>query len=197
MASPEAKLATYRDLLALPPDVHAEVLSGEIVTAPAPLPRHSKVQGAARRFVGGPFDDDDGRGGPGGWWIFVEVDVALGPHDIVGPDLAGWRRPRLPRSGAVRPIEVVPDWVAEILSPATAARDRVQKRKLYARAGIANYWLIDPETRALEALVLRDGVWLEAGVYDDSSTARIPPFEAIEIEVGRLFLPRDADEPPT
>ena len=196
MASAEPKLATYRDLLALPPDVHGEVLAGEIVTAPAPLPRHSKVQGAARRFVGGPFDDDDGRGGPGGWWIFVEVDVALGPHDIVRPDLAGWRRSRLPRPGAVRPIEVAPDWVAEILSPATAARDRVQKRNLYARAGVAHYWLIDPETRVLEALSLRDGVWFEAGVYDDGSTARIPPFEAIEIEVGRLFLPRDADEPP-
>jgi len=196
-SSAEPKLATYGDLVALPSDVHAEVLAGEIVTAPAPLPRHSKVQRAAGRFVGGPFDDDDGRGGPGGWWIFVEVDVALGPHDIVRPDLAGWRRPRLPRPGAARPIEVVPDWVAEILSPATAARDRVQKRNLYARAGILHYWLIDPETRVLEALVLRDGVWLEAGVYDDSHTARTPPFEAIEIEVGGMFLPRDADEPPT
>src|SRR4051812_33070219 len=196
MASAEPKLATYRDLVALPAELRAEVLAGEIVTAPAPLPRHSKVQGAARRFLGGPFDDDDGRGGPGGWWIFVEVDVALGPHDIVRPDLAGWHRTRLPRPGAMRPIEVAPDWVAEILSPATAARDRVQKRNLYARAGVSHYWLIDPETRVLEALALRDGVWFEAGVYDDSSTARIPPFDAIEIEVGRLFLPRDADEPP-
>jgi hypothetical protein len=41
---------------------------------------------------------------------------------------------------------------------------------------------------------LRDGAWLEAGVYDDASTARIPPFEAIELEVGRLFLPREADD---
>src|SRR5690606_40154007 len=56
---------------------------GEIVVSPGPLPRHSKAQGSARRFLGGPFDDDDGRGGPGGWWIFVEVDVALTPHDIV------------------------------------------------------------------------------------------------------------------
>jgi Uma2 family endonuclease len=95
----------------------------------------------------------------------------------------------------VRPIEVVPDWIAEILSPATAARDRVQKRNLYARAGVAHYWLIDPETRVLEALALKDGAWLEVGVYDDTSSARIPPFEAIEIEIGRLFLPRDADEP--
>jgi len=195
MPSVEPKRATYKDLLALPADLHAEVLSGEIVTAPAPLPRHSKVQGAARRFLGGPFDDDDGRGGPGGWWIFVEVDVAFGPHDIVRPDLAGWRRARLPRPGAVRPIEITPDWIAEILSPATAARDRVQKRNLYARAGVPHYWLIDPETRVLEALALRDGAWFEVGVYDDTSTARIPPFEAIEIEIGRLFLPREADEP--
>jgi Uma2 family endonuclease len=155
MATPAPKLATYANLLALPDDTRAEVIAGEIVTSPAPLPRHSKVQGAARRFLGGPFDDDDGRGGPGGWWNFVEVDVALGPHDIVRPDLAGWRRERLPRPGSARPIEVVPDWVFEVLSPATAARDRVTKRALYARAGVRHYWLIDPEARVLEARAAR------------------------------------------
>jgi Uma2 family endonuclease len=195
MSSVAPKLATYADLLALPADLHAEVLAGEIVTAPAPLPRHSNVQGSARRFLGGPFHDDDGRGGPGGWWIFVEVDISFGAHDVVRPDLAGWRRERLPRPGSIRPIEVVPDWVCEILSPATAARDRVHKRSLYARNAVPHYWLIDPDTRVLEALSLRDGVRLESGVYDDESSARIPPFEAIELEVGRLFLPRDADEP--
>jgi hypothetical protein len=90
------------------------------------------------------------------------VDVALGPHDIVRPHLAGWRRERLPRPGAARPIGVAPDWICQ----------------------------------DLEALALRDGAWLESGVYDDQSVARIAPFEAIEIEVGRLFLPRDADDLP-
>jgi Uma2 family endonuclease len=193
MAKPAANLATYADLLVLPEGTKAEVLAGEIVSAPAPLPRHSKAQGAARRFLGGPFDDDDGRGGPGGWWIFVEVDVALGDHDIVRPDLSGWRRDRLLRPGATRPIAVVPDWVCEVVSPSTAARDRVTKRNLYARTGVAHYWLIDPEARVVEALALRDGRWFEVGAYDDAATARIPPFEAIELEVGRLFLARDAD----
>ncbi len=193
MAEPQRKLATYSNLQALPGDARAEVLAGEIVFSPAPLPRHSKVQGSARRFVGGPFDDDDGHGGPGGWWIFVEVDIALGRHDIVRPDLAGFRRERLPQPGNVRPIEVVPDWACEVLSPSTAARDRVTKRHLYARAGVAHYWLIDPEARVLEALTLRDGAWVEFGVYDDTACARIAPFEAIELAVGRLFLPRDAD----
>ena len=58
-----------------------------------------------------------------------------------------------------------------------------------------HYWLIDPDVRVLEALALRDAVWVETGVYGDESVARIPPFDAIELEAGRLFLPRDADEP--
>lgn len=177
----------------LPEDGRAEVVAGQIVTSPAPPPRHSAVQRAAGRFLGGPFHDDDGRGGPGGWWIFTDVDIAIGPHDIVRPDLCGWRRERLPRPGATRPIAVAPDWVCEVLSPSTAARDRVTKRRLYAQSGIPHYWLIDPEVRMLEALALRDGVWVELDVYDDTASARIPPFEAVELEVGRLFLPREAD----
>jgi len=195
-AKPASKPASYSDLLAVPADVRAEVLSGEILTTPAPLPRHSKAQGATRRFLGGPFDDDDGHGGPGGWWIFVEVDVRLGVHDIVRPDLAGWRRDRLLKPGTTRPIDVVPDWVCEVVSPSTAARDRVTKRNLYARSGVLHYWLIDPDARVLEALALREGSWFEVGVYDDSASARIPPFEAVELEIGRLFLPREADENP-
>lgn len=191
MAAPPRKLATYDDLLQFPEDVRAEVLAGEVVVTPSPLPRHSSIQRAAGRFLGGPFDDDDG---PGGWWIFVEVDVRFGPHDIVRPDLAGWRRERLPKPGKVRPIDVAPDWICEIISPSTAAIDRVKKRQLYARGGVPFYWMIDPDARVLEALTLRDQTWTEVGVYDDSAVARIAPFDAIELEVGRLFLPRDAEE---
>ncbi len=178
-------------------DVRAEIVAGQVITAPAPLPRHSKAQGALRRFVGGPFDDDDGRGGPGGWWVFVEIDLRLAPHDIVRPDLAGWRRERLPRPGNLRPIDVVPDWVCEIASPSTAALDRVAKRALYARHGVAYYWIIDPDARTVEALELKDGRWVELGAWDETASARIAPFAAIEIEVSRLFLPRTADESST
>src|SRR5690242_15555671 len=104
MSIPAGRLATYEDLLRLGDDVRAEILDGQIVVSPAPLPRHSRTQRALSRFVGGPFDDDDGRGGPGGWWIFVEVDVRLSAHDVVRPDLAGWRRERLPKPGSARPI---------------------------------------------------------------------------------------------
>jgi Uma2 family endonuclease len=190
MSSPARASATYRDLLALSDDVRAEILGGRIVTAPAPLPKHSKVQSALGSFVGRPFDDDDGYGGPGGWWIFVEVDVELGPHDVVRPDLAGWRRERLPEPGDRRPIDVVPNWVCEILSPSTAARDRVEKRKLYAEHGIEHDWIVDAEARTLEAFQLVSGRWVLLDSYDETATARIPPFDAVELVIERLFLPR-------
>lgn len=185
---PAVRYATYADLLALPDEVRAEILDGEITTLPAPRPRHSKSQGAIRNFIGGPFDDDDGFGGPGGWWIFVEVDVQLGGN-IVRPDLAGWRRERLPEPD-VRPISVTPDWVCEILSDSNEAHDRVTKRRLYAAHCVDHYWIVDPLARTLEAFSLEGNRWVEAGSFDELATARIPPFEAVELPIGRLFLPR-------
>lgn len=174
--------------MALGERVKAELVAGEVVLSPAPRPRHSKSQGALRRFLGGPFDDDDGFGGPGGWWIFVEVDVRLGA-DVVRPDLAGWRRERLAVPD-VRPIDVPPDWVCEILSESNAAHDRVTKRRIYAEHGIRHFWLVDPDARTLEALVLEGGRWVDAGSFDDAARARIAPFEAVELDIARLFLPR-------
>lgn len=190
MASTAKKQSTYDDLKALPEALRAELIGGAIVAMPSVLPRHSKAAGAVRRFIGGPYDDDDGHGGPGGWWIFQGVDVRMGAHDVVRPDVAGWRRVRPQDHGEVRPIDVVPDWICEVLSPSNAAQDRVKKRRLYALTGVAYYWLLDPGERTLEALELHDGAWVELGAYDDSAVARIPPFADIELDVGRSFLPR-------
>jgi Uma2 family endonuclease len=190
MGDAVTRRATYADLLLLSEDVRAEILGGQIVTMPAPLPRHSKVQRALGRFVGGPYDDDDGHGGPGGWWIFVEVDVQLEAHEVVRPDLSGWRRQRLPDPADRRPIDVAPDWICEVISPSTAVRDRTIKRELYARHGVPHHWLVDPDTRTLEAFELVDGRWTLLGAYDESATVRVPPFEEVELPIGRLFLPR-------
>lgn len=189
---PARRSATYADLLALADDVRAEILGGTIVTSPAPLPRHSHVQQALARFVGGPFHNDDGRGGPGGWIILLEVDVRLEPHEVVRPDVSGWRRERFTEPWDKRPLEVVPDWTCEIVSPSYARWDRVYKRNLYAKHGVGFYWIADPVERTLETMRLEGESWMETGSYDAASVARIPPFDAIEIEVGRLFAPVSA-----
>ena len=188
-----AKLATYDDLLAVPEDIKAEVLGGELVTQPSPSLRHVRVQSGMNRFLGGPFDFDDD--GPGGWYIVSEVDVRLGEHDIVRPDVVGWRRERLDARIDATPIDVVPDWICEVLSPSSTRRDRLVKFQLYARHGVPHYWLIDPIARLLEAYALDGGQWKSIGVHDDTAHARIAPFDAIELPVGRLFLPAPPPEP--
>ncbi|MGO8995558.1 MAG: Uma2 family endonuclease [Polyangiaceae bacterium] len=185
------KLATYEDLLHLAEDVRAEIIGGAIVFTPPPVSEHGRVQRALGTFIGGPYDDDDGRGGPGGWWILTEVDVQLAPHDVVRPDVAGWRRERLPDPRGQRPLAIVPDWICEVVSPSKPAHDRVTKRRLYAAHGVPYYWIVDPEARTLEALHLDVAAreWREIGAYDDQSTSRIAPFEAVDLEVARLFFP--------
>jgi Uma2 family endonuclease len=121
----------------------------------------------------------------------TEVDIQLAAHEVVRPDVAGWRRDRLPDPRAQRPVTTVPDWICEVVSPARPAHDRVTKRRLYASHGVPYYWIVDPEARTLEALRLdmETREWREIGAYDDQSTARIAPFDAVQLEVGRLFFP--------
>lgn len=83
-----------------------------------------------------------------------------------------------------------PDWVCEVLSPSTAAIDRITKRDLYARSGIGHYWIVDVDAHTLEAFERVDGRWLLLGTYGDEAVARIPPFEQIELAVGRIFMPK-------
>jgi len=194
MTNTARKLATYEDLEAFPEDVHAEIAGGEIVTMPSGLPEHGYTVQALGQDIGGPFGR--GRGGPGGWWIIPEMDVRFEAHETVRPDVSGWRRERLANPRGVRPIDVVPDWIAEVVSPGRESRKRdvIEKRALYAQYGVAYYWLLDPAVRTLEALKLVDSHWLEIGVYDETAVARIAPFELIELDVGALFMPSEDDE---
>jgi Uma2 family endonuclease len=187
MADPARKLATWEDILRAPEGMKAEVLGGELELFPRPRPRHGRAQSVVARVVGGPFDVDDD--GPGGWWIVIEPDIELGPHDIVSPDVCGWRRERLPELPESGPIRLRPDWVCEVLSPSTSRRDRTRKADLYARAEIPYSWILDPGDRTLEAFQNRAGSWVRLGGWSDGDAARIAPFDAIEIQVGRSFQP--------
>lgn len=185
------KLETYDALLQLPEGVRAEVLGGGVVMNPSPLPEHGWIQASLGGSVGGPFDrDGDDGDNPGGWWILLEIDVRFTLHDIVRPDMAGWRRERLRSPFGQRPIEVVPDWICEVASPSNSRYDRVEKRALYATHGVPHYWMIDPAARVLEALKLVDGKWVELGAWSDAGSARIEPFDAIELDLTRLFPPK-------
>ncbi len=176
--------ATYEDVLEAPENMIAEVLDGELHLQPRPAARHSAVTSALGEELGPPFKR--GRGGPGGWIILDEPEVHLG-EDVLVPDLAGWKRARLPAIGDEAYFELAPDCVCEVLSPATEKRDRVAKLAIYAREQVPNAWLINPTQRTLEVFRLQGDQWLTLGVHHDDQRVRAEPFEAIELDLAVLW----------
>ena len=167
--------ATYADIEALPPNVVGEILHGVLHTHPRPAPRHARAASTLGVELGGPFDR--GRGGPGGWIILDEPELHLGPHVVV-PDLAGWRRERLPKLPDTAFFEIPPDWVGEILPPSTARADRTDKLAIYAAYKVAHAWYVDPDQRTLEVFALAGDKWLIAATFKDADPVAGPPFEA-------------------
>lgn len=199
MAVPARKRrATYQDVLDAPEHLVAEILDGELELSPRPRPIHSDAIGALTEEVRGRFHRRGGGGGPpGGWIILVEPEVHL-DGDVIVPDVAGWRRERLPAVPRdVAAIDLAPDWVCEVISPSTARIDRVQKRRIYARAGVGHLWHVDPDARTLEAWRLFEGRWLGVGAWGGSEKVRVEPFDAVELLLGRLWGEEDPEPEPS
>lgn len=178
--------ATYADIEALPSHVVGEILDGELFVSPRPAPPHA-IAGSVMGFeLGGPFQR--GRGGPGGWWILDEPELHFDANVLV-PDLAGWRVSRMPSPPETAYFTVAPDWVCEVLSPSTTLMDRARKLPIYARAGVAWVWLVDPIAKMLEVLRLDAGRWVVEAVAGEDEKVRAAPFDAIELELSALWSP--------
>lgn len=183
-----AQPATYDDLLKVPDHLVAEIIDGELFTSPRPAPRHADASSGLSGLLRGPFDR--GRGGPGGWRILAEPELHLGPQ-IVVPDIAGWRRERLPSLPQEAFFSVSPDWICEVVSPSTAALDRVKKLAIYARENVSHAWIVDPLAQTLEVMRLDRGRWAIVGTWAGDATVRAEPFDAIDCDLTLLW-----DEPP-
>lgn len=176
----------YQQLLALPEHVAGEIIDGELYTQPRPAGRHAAAESGLQARLGGPFRFGDN--GPGGWWILVEPEVHfVRDMEVAVPDLAGWKRERMPSIPESHRFEVVPDWVCEILSPGTIQKDRVVKLPFYARYGVAHAWLVDPLARTLEAFALREGAWVLVASLKDDDPVSVAPFDAITFSLADLW----------
>jgi Uma2 family endonuclease len=184
MTKPVTKPATYADLEKVPPHLVAEIIHGVLETHPRPLPRHGAAAFSLSGELSSPFQR--GRGGPGGWIFMVEPELHLEKNVLV-PDLAGWRRERLPTMPEQVGITTTPDWVCEILSPSTARIDQGPKRSLYAEWGVAYLWMLDPATRVLDGYQLVAGKWVLQGTATGSDEVCLPPFDAISFSLDSLF----------
>jgi len=177
--------ATYEDLVKLPDNLVAEIVNGELHASPRPAPPHAIAGSGLHLAIGSPFHQ--GRGGPGGWWILYEPELHLG-KDILVPDIAGWRRTRMPSAPQTAYFPLAPDWVCEVLSPSTVSLDRTRKLAIYAREQVAHAWLVDPIARTLEVLRLDAGRWTIVSSHAGDETVRAEPFAEIELALPDLWI---------
>jgi Uma2 family endonuclease len=176
--------ATYDDLVAVPENLVAEMFDGELYASPRPALPHAHAASVLGMEVGGPFQR--GRNGPGGWWLLHEPELHFG-RDVLVPDLAGWRRERLPAVPRRAYLTLAPDWVCEVLSSSTEAIDRGKKLHIYARERVAHAWLVNPVVQTLEVLSLASERWTLVATYEGDVPVRAQPFDAVEIELGALW----------
>jgi Uma2 family endonuclease len=179
------KRAAYADLNDVPDNFVAEMFDGDLYASPRPAIRHAHAASMLGGKLMEPFHS--GRNGPGGWVILDEPELHFG-SDVLVPDLAGWRRERMPEAPDEAYITLAPDWVCEVLSPATETLDRGKKLRVYAREDVAHVWLVDPLRRMLEVLSLESGMWTVLAVHEGRAGARAAPFDAIEFELGALWI---------
>ena len=170
--------------MAVPEHLVAEIVDDELWTSPRPAPRHA----VASSGLGALISVSYGKGGrgPGGWLVLDEPELHLGRHVLV-PDIAGWRRERMPRLPATAYFPVAPDWVCEVLSPSTELLDRARKLRVYAGAGVGHAWLVNPVTRTLEVLRREDRKWVLLETWAEGAVVRAEPFEAIEVDLATLW----------
>jgi Uma2 family endonuclease len=174
--------ATYADLMQVPEHLVAEIIDGELVATPRLPIRHARACTVLVQALA-PLDDDV----PGGWWTLRAPELQLG-DDVLVPDVAGWRRERMPALPDAPAVTLAPDWVCEIVSPATARLDRTAKMRAYARAGVAHVWLLEPACRTLEGYGLERGRWVLLATHAGDDVAQAEPFMAVPFALGRYWM---------
>lgn len=173
---------TYEDYLRLPDNgFRYEVIEGEIYMSPAPRPNHQKVLGALHGFLWSYLQNK-----PIGELFFAPIDVILGELGTpVQPDLLYLRSERV-HLVTEKLIDGSPDMVVEIISPTSETYDRHTKFKLYAQAGILEYWLIDPLNCQVEIFVLRGKAYIPLGPFQDDDSIRSELFPDLGLTVAMI-----------
>jgi Uma2 family endonuclease len=170
---------TYDDLLQMPDDgKRYEIIGGELFVSPSPVPKHQELSQRLMLLIGMHVRERNL-----GKLYAAPLDVRLGEHDIVEPDLLFISTDRLGIIGATT-INGAPDLLIEVLSPSTRARDESLKADLYARTGVREYWLVDPEARTLAMHALDDGRWVRIGPSDRPESRVLP---GLTVDVTTLF----------
>jgi Uma2 family endonuclease len=171
---------TVEDYLALPDDVRAELIGGELYVTPAPNTGHQRISGALYRLLHARLEKTGL-----GEVLYAPVDVYLPGGDIVQPDLLVVTAKRAAIVQDV--VGGAPDLVIEILSPSNQERDLIVKRELYGAAGVREYWIVDGDARALEVLELAHGAYVPRGWFTGERRLVSPLLGSLDATADSIF----------
>ena len=183
MLSPNPAIKfTYQDYQHTPDDQRYELLDGELIMVPAPNLGHQRI-GTQLGWRLAQFVTERGLGEV----FFAPCDVVLSNTDVAQPDLlfVSHERAHLLLGGAN--VLGAPDLVVEILSPSTAGRDQTLKRALYAKHGVQEYWLVDPDAQTVTVLRLDGDTFEVVGLYGEGQTLASPTLGDFAVELNEIF----------
>jgi Uma2 family endonuclease len=171
----------YHDYLQLPEDKRYEILDGELCVVPAPNVKHQRVsrnlEMALHQFL---------KASELGEVFNAPFDVVLSEENIVQPDILFIRKEHY-RIICEANVRGTPDLVVEILSKGTRAKDTGMKKKTYARFGVQEYWIVDPESETVEVLLWNESGYVSAGICGKSGRLSSPLFPDLNLPLSEIF----------
>lgn len=176
----KAKL-TYADYLEMSDDERYELLNGDLFLSPSPSELHQYLLSVLHLRIGA-FARDRNLGKV----YFSPFDVVLSDTDVVQPDLLFISSDRIEIITANN-VQGAPDLVVEILSPGTADRDRTLKLDLYAKHGVKEYWIVDPDARTIMVLLQGENRFEVSGIYGDEQSLTSPTLDGFTIALMDIF----------
>jgi Uma2 family endonuclease len=172
---------TYKDYLLLPEDKRYEILDGDLFMVPSPGIRHQQI--SRRLLVALTLHvERDSLGEV----LSAPCDVILSEESVVQPDILFVRKERMGVIGEMN-LRGAPDLVVEILSQGTRVKDLELKRKIYARYGVREYWVVDPDAGTVDVLVRSGEVYTSAGTFGKSSRLSSPLFPELNLLLSTIF----------
>ena len=177
----EKKKYTYEDYLKTPKDKRYELIDGELLMTPSPIPNHQRISGKLE-FVVRKFVTENNLGEV----FYAPCDVYLDDENVVQPDILFISKDRLNIIGD-KNIQSAPNLVIEIISENSVYRDMVQKKRLYARFGVKEYWIVIPEEKEVEVYILKGEAYQLYKTYTKVDILESPSLKGLKIGLKEIF----------
>lgn len=177
----EKKKYTYEDYVKTSDDKRYELIDGELLMTPSPVPGHQRILRKIG-FILEKFVTENNLGE----LFYAPCDVYFDNENVVQPDILFISKDRLNIIGE-KNIQGAPDLIIEIISESSAYRDMVLKKKLYARHGVKEYWIVIPEGKEIEVYILKDNTYQHYMTYSDEDTLDSPVLKGLKIGLKEIF----------